>query len=89
MKYLPEPNRANNFLVQDIWNLYNEQTFQYDCINPSVENNLPRLKDCRVALQPYDQLIQEKLRQTRAQVKQGGHFLARAFNAPFSFSPEN
>ncbi|QGI69307.1 hypothetical protein CEK26_013264 [Fusarium fujikuroi] len=87
-------NRRDLFIYEnegqsDIWNLYNEQTFQYDCINPSVENNLPRLKDCRAALQPYDRLIQEKLRQTRAQVKQGGHFLARAFNAPFSFSPEN
>lgn len=89
MQYLPEPNRANNFLVQDIWSLYNEQTFQYDCINPSVENKLPRLKDCRAALQPYDQLIQEKLRQAQAQVKQGENFLARAFNAPLSFAPEN
>ncbi|KAF5562948.1 ring finger [Fusarium napiforme] len=89
VKNLPEPNQANNFLVQNIWRLYNEQTFKYDIFNPSVEYNLPVLRDCRDALKPYDHLIQEKLRQAREQASQCTQVGAQQSVEPFSFSTQN
>ncbi|SCO89741.1 uncharacterized protein FRV6_13869 [Fusarium oxysporum] len=81
-------NRGELFIYEnqgqlDIWSLYNNQTFKYDCLNPSVEHNLPRLRDCRAALQPYDQLIQERLRQAHEEAEQSGQVSAQPFNAPF------
>ncbi|KAF5586566.1 ring finger [Fusarium pseudocircinatum] len=69
-------NRRELFIYENqgpssnIWRLYNEQTFQNDSCNPSVEYNLPLLRDCRHALVPYDHLIQEKLRQAREEASQ-------------------
>ncbi|PNP83447.1 hypothetical protein FNYG_03010 [Fusarium nygamai] len=88
-------NRRELFIYEnqgpssDIWKLYNEQIFRYDCINPSVEYNLPVLRDCRDALEPYDHLIQEKLRQAREQASQCTQVGAQQSVEPFSFSTQN
>ncbi|KAG5779225.1 hypothetical protein H9Q73_007104 [Fusarium xylarioides] len=88
-------NRRELFIYEnqgpqsDIWSLYNEQVFRYDCLNPSVEYNLPLLSDCRDALEPYDHLIEEKLRQAREQASQCTQVLAQPFVEPFSFSTQN
>ncbi|KAF4960655.1 hypothetical protein FGADI_824 [Fusarium gaditjirri] len=82
-------NRKDLFIYEnqghlDIWTLYSGQTFKNDLFNPSVEYNLPQFTDCRPALRPYAQLIEEEVRQAREGAEQGGRVSAQPFNASFS-----